>query len=148
MTGETVSQTPYPEFELSEEELGQLNHADATERIVETFKSGNSYKANSLYSGVDGEILIKQKSFGDRRETWAMTEEEFRDGIQKRGGFDATAMDPIRYAQTASDHPAIAMFDKELFDKLDGAENGDFEWRLKDGATMDQAALGVIYLTH
>ena len=106
-----------------------------------------------VFCGFDGSDLQKDKTFGERRETWGVTGEvltRMANSASEHGEWETHST--VSYAM---DHiqpegvPAIAVFDGAKMERLiNGADptRHQDEFRVVDVFTMDQAAIAVFYL--
>jgi hypothetical protein len=106
-----------------------------------------------IFCGLDGSDLQKNKTFGERRETWGVTGEEFGRMTRDASEFGkwataSTVSYAMEHAQ-AQGKPAIAVFDgakmKRIINSGDTSRHEE-EYAVADGFTMDQAAIAVFYL--
>lgn len=151
MTHETGEQlAPFPTLHIPESDMGWMDETERYQHIIEQLQQTGLYDPSSLYCGVDGEQLMANNSFGNRQDTWAVDEAQFKQSaadVDHYGTRGALSHDPLQYAFQASEQPALAVYDQAAFDNLGNVDDHtEFEWRLKPGQTMDQATRAVIYL--
>ena len=83
-------------------------------------------------------------TFGDRPDTWAVTEAQFRQAVINHDRTDAHEENPFYFAST-EELPVIVFFDQDRLQPEAEGTAGDVEGVLRDGGTMDEAVLAVVY---
>jgi hypothetical protein len=145
---EQYTQPPFPVLEIPEHELGYLSHEERLNVLIQLLKDNGLYQEDAIYSGIDGEPVREDNSFGDRNETWGVDEKRFREGARNSDKFDDWVDDPLEYANYSGELPAVAVFDRKFLQIHPDETRDGTGWKLVDTATMDQAAIAVDFLTH
>ena len=144
-------QPPFAEIVIPEAGLGWMNEAERYQDIIKKLQEAEVYHPSSLYCGIDGEVVARSGTFGDRRKTWAVDEAGFRRGAEDRDRYgDNVGIEhnPLSYAFTSGMNPALVVYDKEAFKHpADDDSYSDNIWELKDGYRMDEAVRCVIYFS-
>lgn len=107
-----------------------------------------------VFCGIDGSDIQRGGTFGDRRETWAVTGQDFQRMAKDAARADEWAThSTVGYATQHSEAglPAMAVFDGSKMERIINGHEPDSprhedEFRVIDGYTMDDAAIAVFYL--
>lgn len=142
---------PFPTLAIPEVELGWMNETQRHEHVMDQLKHSGLYDPTALYCGIDANDLLAQGGFGGRTETWAVDEMQFKSSAEEMDKYGDGKLggshNPLYYALTAGDLPALAVYKRDAFTNLGpGVERDENEWTLKPGETMDQATMAVVYL--
>jgi len=139
---------PFVELELAGTGLGLVSDTQIASRIINRLKRRGLYRPDLLFCGVEGEVIQHAGTLGERSETFAVTEEQFLAiaGADDEYGRDlAQSHNPIGHA-LYGDLPAIVVFEGGMFDVDQTGGGVDGLHLLREGLTMDEAAVAVIYL--
>ena len=148
MSTEILSNARFAEFSIPEQQLGYLTQSERLVKLLQLLKDNGVYDERALYCGVEGVPIKQSRSFGDRANTFAVKESQFRIAVANNDEYNARNEDPLSYATSGSELPALAVFNGACFERHHGENYSDHDWKLKDGFTMDAATEAVIYLTH
>jgi hypothetical protein len=153
---------PFHEFEMRYVDLATNTHVRLQRNIFRKLTRAGLDPQAMLYAGVEGEPVRATGSFGDRKRTWGIPAELFVSEAKEadRTG-DLSDLSPMYYIHGSSNAvPTLAVFGKENFYSLHDHEgivadllptediHQPYEWELKPGVTMDEAAQAVIYFAH
>lgn len=136
---------------LSEIDFSLFSPGQAQAYLIAAAEQHGLDPQDALFTGFDALDFDMDGTFGSRTETWAFTLPELQDSstaAERYGDYDTNS--PFYYARLT--HPAgIAIFDRQKFDNLGFQQDGDevrqtAEYRLKDGVSMDEAAVAVMII--
>lgn len=143
-SGEALASHSYTELEIPEVNFGYLSHTDRLDALLALQTSLHLDGKQLLDSGIDGAPVRDSSTFGDRTETWTVTEDQFRQTVKNYDRTDAHAENPFYFVST-EELPAILFFDPDQLQPKTEGDTKDAEWVLRGGVTMDEAVLAVVY---
>lgn len=135
----------FPGIEFAEQEVAYLDQRVLLEEIIEKLTEQNLYKGGLLYCGIEGTEIRQRRTFGDRRETYALAEEDFREAAElEDDGRGIIGGTPISYARDPShEEPVIVIIDGQYFEQ--GFDNN--QWLLKAGHEFDESVVALVRFT-
>jgi hypothetical protein len=160
------SARPFHEIHMQYFDLVASTHVAIQRNIFDKLTRRGLDPEGMVYTGIEGRPIQETGTFGERRRTWGTTAEAF---IREAATADRVGvMDdwhPLYYVVgSAHELPALAVLDKDaLIDLYDPEFKGkpreldrspgfpacsEWEWEVKPGLTMDDAARAVIYFAH
>jgi hypothetical protein len=161
------SARPFHEIHMQYFDLVTSTHVAIQRNIFDKLTRRELDPEGMVYTGIEGRPIRETGTFGERRRTWGTTAEAF---IREAATADRVGvMDdwhPLYYVVgSAHELPALAVLDKDaLIDLYDPEFKevipnelerrpgfpacSEWEWEVKPGLTMDDAARAVIYFAH
>lgn len=150
----SIAKAPtFPIVEFVEIQFSLLDPSEMYSVLTDLAVGQGINPADVLYIGIDlDDELPHIRGFGDRRETWAFTDEETREGVRRSYGSDHDSKSPFYYAFSGTAAPAIVLADAKKFLQLGHTKDeyytrSNLEYRLLDDFTFDDAVIGIVRTT-
>lgn len=156
---ETEPQTiPWQLLKMDGRDSYLESESEYAARLLQVLAESGIDPGQILIAGIDAEPIERTGTFGDRVTTFAVTTDELIQAAQEVDAYGSSSFEnPLHYADEllkAPDEPqrhAVAAFDANSFEPVTSNENpdgivldGDTNWQLKPGVTMDDAVRAVV----
>ena len=149
---------PWQELKLDGRDSYLENETEYAARLIQELINSGVDPKQVIIAGIDAEPIERLGTFGDRTTTFATTADELLQAARELDAYGSSNIEfPLHYADElpkSNDEPstpAIAVFDVDAFEPVttdDSADvfvsEGDTNWRLKPGITMDDAVKAVV----